>query len=158
MHKEKILAGIWNSLTEYEYYFSIHALTHTIKIGKDLFFFFFLARKKQEHQSKINAIEASQWMFCRNNSKGDFFAVSNLLCSCITYPLGICDICDISDISWVVFFSTEDKIKLFYRESVQVERMKNKKNKQCQSTLKDWLSERGSSIYLTLNAETDVFL
>lgn len=66
-------------------------------------------------------------MFCRNNSKGDFFAVSNLLCSCITYPLGICDICDISDISWVVFFSTEDKIKLFYRERVQVERMKNKK-------------------------------
>ena len=45
MHKEKKLAGIWNSLTEYEYYFSIHALTHTIKIGKDLFFFFFCKGK-----------------------------------------------------------------------------------------------------------------
>lgn len=47
MHKEKILAGIWNSLTEYEYYFSIHALTHTIKIGKDLFFFFFWQGKNK---------------------------------------------------------------------------------------------------------------
>lgn len=56
VYVQKAKAGIWDCLAECEYYFSIHAQMHKIKIGKCLYF----ARQRQEDQSKVNICKVPQ--------------------------------------------------------------------------------------------------